>query len=243
VTPGQQGRKERPIMPFNKPIPIDDVRVVFRHKETDPVTGRLIRDRDVLVDTIEGRGPYLERDDGSPLPRHTRYVADSKIEVPWPSVEPVQFAHYPGDTRRLELEKRTYTPSVRVDPLPHPSIIDQLRPKYRIDRLSHDYDYVARKIVEDARSKWFERRGIDTPAMELQQKLREQSRKRAEELQASLKAETSPEKDTTIPAQDVNEDIDDFEEAKPADDKNSMGSRADWEEELVVHDAPPKNSR
>lgn len=168
-------------------------------------------------------------------------MAGSKTEIPWPSVEPVQYGFFPGDTRRLELEKRTYTPSVRHDPLPHPSIIDELRPKYRIDRMAHDYDYVARKVVEDARSKWYEERGINTPAMELQQKLREDSRKRAEELQAALKAETSPK--NALPDQDGKGRIEDLETVGAAEDQHSMGHGADWEKEVVVHDAPTNIGR
>ncbi|KEF56103.1 uncharacterized protein A1O9_07684 [Exophiala aquamarina CBS 119918] len=242
MDPGQTGRKQRPFQPFDRPIPIDDVRVVFRHTESDPITGRVIRDRDVLVESIEGRGPYFERDNGSPLPRHTRYVAGSKTEIPWPSVESVQFTHFPGDTRRLELEKRTYTPSVHENPLPHPSIIDELRPKYQNDRMAHEYDYVAKKIVEDARSKWYEERGINTPAMELQQKLREKSRQRALELQAALKAETSPQRNG-LPDQDVKESIEDFEMDEAAQDQDGMGYRADWEKEVVVHEAPTNITR
>jgi hypothetical protein len=162
-------------------ISIDDVRLVYRQKEEDPRTGHIIRDRDVLVDTIVGDGPYVQREPRSPLPRHTRYVSGSNIEIPWPEVDAPAMRAFPGDTRRLELEKRTYTPSVQQDPLPQLSIIDELRPKYRIDRTAHEFDYVRRKIVEDARSKWYEDRGIDTPAMELQQRIREKSLLRAEE--------------------------------------------------------------
>lgn len=170
---------------MNRPIPIDDVRLVFRHKEKDPATGRVIRDRDVLVHSIQGDGPYLQREPGSPLPRHTRYIAGSNTEIPWPEVEIHHMGAFPGDTRRLELERRTYTPSVQHDPLPHSSILDELRPKYRIDRMGHEYDYVARKIVEDARSKWYEDRGIHTPAMELLQKMREESNLRAKQRQTA----------------------------------------------------------
>jgi hypothetical protein len=154
---------------------------VFRHTEKDPATGRVLRDRDVLVHSIQGDGPYIQREPGSPLPRHTRYIAGSDTEIPWPEVEIHHMAAFPVDTRRFELERRTYTPSVQHDPLPHSSILDELRPKYRIDRTGHEYDYVARKIIEDARSKWYEDRGIHTPAMELLQKLREESKLRTKE--------------------------------------------------------------
>lgn len=174
-------QQRSPFVAVPKAISIDDVRLVYRQQKEDPRTGRIIRDRDVLVDTIIGDAPYVQREPGSPLPRHTRYVYGSGIEIPWPEVDVPAMRAFPGDTRRLELERRTYTPSVQRDPLPQLSIIDELRPKYRFDRTAHEFDYVRRKIVEDARSKWYEDRGIDTPRMELQQMMREKSRLRAED--------------------------------------------------------------
>lgn len=198
----------------------------------------MIRDRDVLVDILVGDAPYIQREPGSSLPRHTRYAYGSEIEIPWPTVDVPAMRPFPGDTRRLEVEKRTYTPSVQRNPLPQLSIIDELRPKYRIDRMSHEHDYVRRKIVEDARSKWYEGRGINTPAMELQQKVRERSVLRAQERQDALKAGVMTAEALSEPELEVDPLLEDLESGTAVEDQDRLGYDDDLEKEIVIHDAP-----
>jgi large subunit ribosomal protein L24 len=162
------------------PIPLSSVRLVFRL--VDEETGR---DRDVIVRHVRGGAPYLQREQNSPLPRHTRYVAGEDIMIPWPEVAAPSDEAQPGDTMRLDVERQTYMPTLYDPPLPQTSILDELRgDKYARDRQWHEDEYVRMKVLEDARVAWFESRKLHTPQEELSEKRRNEATLAAEKRRA-----------------------------------------------------------
>lgn len=148
------------------PLPIRDVRLVFRHTVVDDSTGRILKDRDVLVNHIRGGAPFLEREHGSNIPSHTRYVADSDMEISWPQTETQEYRTFDADTRRREVEEITHFPSVYDSPIPRSSVVDELISRYSNNRRWHEEEFVRMKIIEDARSRWYESRTLDTPHTE-----------------------------------------------------------------------------
>ncbi|KAL3494646.1 hypothetical protein BJX62DRAFT_35293 [Aspergillus germanicus] len=132
------------------PVPIDDVRLVVALD--DPVTGQT---RDVLVEHVTSGGPYLEREHGLDIPKHTRYIAGENIEIPWPRPDPANLKDEPLDTLRMEVETPTWVPSLRNAPFPS-SVLDELRNKYSKYRTRHDPEYVAKKRIEDMKKEYIQ---------------------------------------------------------------------------------------
>ncbi len=139
------------------PIKMIDVRLVIALQ--DPDTGAK---RDVIVRHLRGGAPHYEREYGSNIPRHTRYIAGEDIEIDWPEPEIKEEEREINDTARREVEEITFFPSVLSAPLP-PGVEDELIKPYSTDRLRHEKEWVTRKIVEDARSMWYEERKAVTP--------------------------------------------------------------------------------
>ena len=145
----------RSIMSTELPLRFADVRLVM---EMSDEKGR----RDVIVRHLRGGAPYHSREYGSNVPRHTRYVAGVDVEVAWPDAEIHEREREEVDTVRLDVEEVTYTPSVQLAPLP-PGVENELLNPYRRNRTIHNKEWVQKKIVEDARSAWYEQRRIVTP--------------------------------------------------------------------------------
>jgi large subunit ribosomal protein L24 len=53
-----------------------------------------------------------------------------------------------SDTLRMEVEEKTFVPSLLSPPMPG-SVIDELRNKYSIFRTRHDPEYISAKMAED----------------------------------------------------------------------------------------------
>jgi large subunit ribosomal protein L24 len=128
------------------PVPLSTVRLV--HKLTDPHTGYT---RDVVVQRVELREVWHDRTLG--IHRRARIIpglANSRGSgeelVPWPRRERVERVEHDADTPRLDVEARTWVPTLLRPPMP-PSVIDELRNKYSKFRDRHDEAYVARKIA------------------------------------------------------------------------------------------------
>ena len=71
------------------------------------------------------------------------------MKVPWPATQPKERKDFPGDTLRLEVESKTFVPTLLHPPIPG-SVIDELRNKYSAFRTRHDPEYIAAKMQEDA---------------------------------------------------------------------------------------------
>ena len=147
----------RPITSAELPVKVSDVRLVARLP--DPRTGA---DRDVIVRYLRGGAPHYEREFGSNVPRHTRYIAGEDLDLEWPEASIQERERELYDTTRQMVEDETYLPSIHQNPMPA-GVEHELMSRYSSKRSKHDTAYVERKIIEDARSAWYERRKLVTP--------------------------------------------------------------------------------
>ena len=132
---------KRPIRSMEQPVPFSSVRLVFPLK--DEATGAT---RDVIVKKIVNGGIWHQRH-----PRQTRwqrYIDGLNILIPWPAKKAKEYKDYPVDTPRLDVEVKSFVPTLLRPPMPG-SVIDELRNKYSKFRTRHDPEYVAAKIKEE----------------------------------------------------------------------------------------------
>ncbi|KAI1978758.1 hypothetical protein LOZ53_002553 [Ophidiomyces ophidiicola] len=165
---------KRPFRPYSVPVPVDDVRLVVPLQ--DPFTGNV---KDVVVKHAYGAGPFLQRPYGSTTPRHTRYISGLDVEIPWPEAEAPDYEDAPIDTLRIEVESKTYVPSLQSFPMPS-SLIDELRNKYSKFRTRHEPEYLEKKQKEDAYQAWSKSRTMLTPKAEYLQKKTEEKQAQRE---------------------------------------------------------------
>ncbi|KPI36564.1 uncharacterized protein AB675_4350 [Cyphellophora attinorum] len=153
-----------------------------RHKNVRPNNPHLQRLHHPLLTKRRARSappPHTNlppRLPGSSLPPHDRFITGTNIRVDWPAEERSEGIVEDGDTRREVLDAYTYNPGFYVnaetgeapEPLPHPDIIEEIFKPRRLGggRTQHDVDYVARKIIEDARSAWYRGRRLVGPGQE-----------------------------------------------------------------------------
>lgn len=146
----------RRIQSTDCPILINDVRLVLRHQED----GTFV-ERDMIVRHLRGGAPHYEREYGSNIPRHTRYVAGEDLEIPWPSPEIQDQERESVDTPSREVQYHSYKPEMVNPPLPD-GVMNELYNKFSPRRTQHDDEWIQRKIMEDARSLWYEKRDLLT---------------------------------------------------------------------------------
>jgi large subunit ribosomal protein L24 len=123
------------------PVQLTDVRLIYAL--TDPETG--IK-RDVIVKELVNTPIWKDRHLG--ITRWSRIIPGLNIKVPWPHKAPKKRVDYPNDTLRMELEVKTFMPTLLRPPMPG-SVIDELRNKYSKFRTRHDPEYIEAKIKED----------------------------------------------------------------------------------------------
>ena len=152
--PSQRVRK---LNSLELPLKFSDVRLVV--SMTDPETDV---QKDAVVRHLRGGAPHYEREYGSNIPRHTRYIAGEDVEIAWPEAEIQAREAQPYDTTRRDVEDETYVPSIFRNPL-QPGVENELIKPYDRSRRRHDKGWMQRKIVEDARSAWYEQRKLVTP--------------------------------------------------------------------------------
>lgn len=127
---------KRPIRTMELPIPLSAVRLVY--PLPNPELGSL---RDVLIAELR-RSSNGERS----LGYGGRYVAgtEPRIYIPFPEKSIEENMEYEIDTLRIEVEEKTWTPTLFQPPMPT-SIIDELRNKYSIFRDRHDEGYIRKR--------------------------------------------------------------------------------------------------
>lgn len=112
-------------------------------------------------------------------------VPGLNIEIPWPRVfedaerneREQTVADHECDTLRIDVEERTFVPSLLRPPMPI-QVVDELRNKYSKFRTRHDPEYIARK-EEEAAAKVAARKQamtMQSPLKELNAKIREEKR-------------------------------------------------------------------
>lgn len=136
-----EDQDKRPVRTVEQPVPLNTIRLVY--PLTDPQTGET---KDVIVKKLETGGIFHRKTDGKPV--WSRYIPGLNIKVPWPKQEPKEYPDHPSDTLRLDVENKTFIPTLLRPPMPG-SVIDELRNKYSIFRTRHDPEYIEKKMEED----------------------------------------------------------------------------------------------
>lgn len=122
-------------------MPVSAVRLV--HPIRDPVTGEV---RDVIINQLR-HGPYVT-DGETGKSRWSRIVPGLNVAIPWPAAEPESHVDHKIDTLRIDVEERTFVPTLLQPPMPE-GLIDELRNKYSRFRTRHEPAYLARKEAEE----------------------------------------------------------------------------------------------
>ena len=136
-----EGGDKRPTRSIEQPVSLTSVKLIF--PLPDPETGIT---RDVIVAKLVNGNIFHDRHTGRK--RWSRIIPGLNIVVPWPKVEPKERKDYDCDTLRMEVETKTFVPTLLKPPMPS-TVIDELRNKYSIFRTRHDEDYIQAKIKED----------------------------------------------------------------------------------------------
>lgn len=127
---------KRPIRTMELPIPLSAVRLVY--PLPNPELGSL---RDVIIAELR-RSSNGERS----LGYGGRYVVgtEPRIYIPFPEKPIEENMEYEIDTLRIEVEEKTWTPTLFQPPMPT-SVIDELRNKYSIFRDRHHEGYIRKR--------------------------------------------------------------------------------------------------
>jgi large subunit ribosomal protein L24 len=136
-----EGQDNRPVRSIEQPISLASVKLVFRLP--DPETGIT---RDVIVTRVVNGNIFHDRHTGRK--NWTRFIPGLNVVIPWPKIEPKQHKDYDCDTLRIDVEARTFVPTLLKSPMPS-TVIDELRNKYSIFRTRHDEEYIQEKMRED----------------------------------------------------------------------------------------------
>jgi large subunit ribosomal protein L24 len=145
----EQEQDKRKIRSVEQPIPFSWIRLVVPLKNAE--TGI---QEDVVVGKVHTSKPYFDKLStnfkGASI-SYRRYIAmpdGSQITIEWPDKTPKEHKDTPADTLRMEVEQKSFVPTLLRPPMPG-SVIDELRNKYSIFRTRHDPEYIAAKMKED----------------------------------------------------------------------------------------------
>ncbi|KAJ9141970.1 hypothetical protein NKR23_g7577 [Pleurostoma richardsiae] len=165
---------ENQVQVMADPIPISAIRLV--HPLKDEATGVT---RDVIIKKLVPQNRYFDR--ATRVTTWSRVVPGLNVKIPWPRKEDPVYDDHPVDTLRIDVEEKTFVPTLLRPPVPE-ALIDELRNRYSIFRTRHEPEYVARKEAELA-EKEARTRMVDTmrtPLMELNRKQREERKARGQ---------------------------------------------------------------
>jgi large subunit ribosomal protein L24 len=157
-------------------VPVSSVRLV--HPLPDPKTGVT---RDVIIRELRPVGITHDRPTRKVF--FSRIVPGLNVRIPWPKQQPRVYEDYPVDTLRLNVEERTFVPTLLRPPMPE-SVIDELRNKYSKFRTRHTPEYIAKIEAQEAEKK-ARRKGARAdemllPVQEYNRKMRELRRQRGQ---------------------------------------------------------------
>ena len=137
-----EGQEPQPTTSMIKPIPILSVRLV--HPIKDPTTGQK---KDMIITKLV-RSKHAFYDRVTNTAHWHRVIPGLNIAIPWPQKHHSEFKEFSIDTLRMEVEARTYIPTLLTPPMPN-TVIDELRNKFSIFRTRHDPKYIEQKMRED----------------------------------------------------------------------------------------------
>ncbi|KAK4146486.1 uncharacterized protein C8A04DRAFT_9772 [Dichotomopilus funicola] len=171
VEPGQPTVNQ-----LREAIPISAVRLV--HPLQDPATGAI---RDVIIREL--KPVAIRHDRQSRKFFFSRIVPGLNVRIPWPKVPAAVRQDFPVDTLRIDVEERTFIPTLLRPPMPE-SVLDELRNRYSKFRTRHTEEYVAKIAAQEAEKK-LRRKGARAeemllPVQEYNRKMREIRRQRGQ---------------------------------------------------------------
>lgn len=132
---------KRPVRSIEQPVPLTSVRLVY--PLTDAETGET---RDVIIKKLVNTSFYHDRETKATYWK--RVIPGLNISIPWPKQTPKEHKDYDCDTLRLDVEVRSFVPTLLRPPMPS-TVIDELRNKYSKFRTRHDPEYIEAKMQED----------------------------------------------------------------------------------------------
>lgn len=158
----------RPIRSIERPISLSQVKLVVALP--DEATGTV---RDVIVRDIVNGPISFDRHTGRK--RWHRYIAGLNTQIPWPKSQPKTHNDHDCDTLRMDVETRTFVPTLLKPPMPG-GVIDELRNKYSIFRTRHEESYILKKVAEEEQKEAKKRsvKEMLTPVNEINKKLRKE---------------------------------------------------------------------
>lgn len=144
------------------PIPLEDIRLVY--PLPSPETGI---PTDTIIAELETVGVYYDRETGNR--GWKRAVKGDGTIIPWPKGEKKEPETYGTDTRRMDVDRVSFNPTLLKEPFPS-VVMDELRNKYSKFRTRHDPEYLqkmwAKERVKEGPPM------IRTPLQELNRKVR-----------------------------------------------------------------------
>lgn len=152
------------------PVLLTSVRLVY--PLTDTETGQT---KDVIVKKLVSTSFFYNKETGRSS--WTRVIPGLNVEVPWPKVQPPELKDYDVDTLRMDVESRTFVPTLLRPPMPS-TVIDELRNKFSKFRTRHDPEYIEAKMQEDRDAEAEKKRIAEmrTPLNEINRKERKLKR-------------------------------------------------------------------
>lgn len=147
---------------MSMPMLLEDVKLVY--PLPDPETGI---PRDVIIDRLMHINFEYDKNKREWTEGH-RLIPGTNTIIPWPEKAEPAFEDFEDDTLRITVEEQTFRPFLLHPPMPL-SVIDELRNKYSRFRTRHDWEYVEKKDLEDARDEKRKglAKGMRTPLQEL----------------------------------------------------------------------------
>lgn len=139
------GEGKPPGISIELPIPISGVRLV--HPIRDPKTGET---KDVIINQL--RHANFIHDKVTDQSEWTRVVPGLNMAIPWPESAPKEAVDYKVDTLRIDVEERTFVPTLLRPPMPE-QVIDELRNKFSRFRTRHEPEYIAAREAEEQAKK------------------------------------------------------------------------------------------
>ncbi|TKA81566.1 hypothetical protein B0A55_03016 [Friedmanniomyces simplex] len=157
----EQGLQEE-LSASSHALPLDSVRLVY--PLADPATGI---PRDVVIERLININFSFDKVKKE-WTVGDRLIPGTNIIIPWPPKADPIYEDYQDDTLRITVEEQTFRPFLLHPPMPL-TIIDELRNKYSKFRTRHDWEYVEKKELEDAKVEKRKElvKGMRTPSQEL----------------------------------------------------------------------------
>ena len=165
-------QREQGYLSYTLALPLDDVRLVTKMYDPENDVEQDVIIRAMTKGTAED--DFHEREVGSSLPYHTRYIAGTNYVIPWPEEEVETQQRHDCDTARKWVDEVTYIPEVgpgdASDPAMPKDVIGEVFDDKgtKLNQMNHEHKYVSLKVIEDARSDWYASpaRQLRTPMME-----------------------------------------------------------------------------